>query len=626
MKRALASISTLLLLLAAGCSGKKSSSSGACSITHGGTAGPTAQFNADPSCYANPFPNDLLLGSNGRVAIPGKRFDYVLPSTSAYDSARTYLNTVASSLDSDGFSTIAPIWISLDQRVAASSTTAGVKLFVYGTSATPVPDTHALVGTFNDDLGVLEVQPQTPLSPATTYGVVVTALLVDSSGRPTVRSKDFQKLLNGGPSPKIAGLLTAAQNAGITPDLVSVAFTFTTMHETDDLQAISSQVFGPTTLGSSLVLGFTPLGALAEGTFANGSSNFNQAVGAVSSTAMAAVVTGTYDSYDFRNGSGAFDPGFVAGTATPSTNLIDFRLTIPKGTAPAGGWPVVIFQHGLGGSDLDVYPWGELLAIKGFATVAISAVEHGLRGDTISFFKWNDIPATREDFRQTNADQMQLIRALRNSKAKGVSPFDQLDPSDVTYFGISLGGIMGSAFLANTPGNSLGMLNVPGGHLALELYSPKFSVYYWPYIQSYSGLQSTDPKWIPMLEAMEPLAQIGLDSGDPINYGPHVIADPLPGMSAKRVLHQESLNDQFVTNDTNEALRRALGLSMLTAPTSNAGGVSGTWLYTLADFPQVGSADPHSYFGLLCQEQEQAFHWIASGGTDVIDPKTAVCP
>src|SRR5256885_14035958 len=111
MKRALTIAPiALALVFAAGCSGKKSPGSGPCSITHGGTAGPTAQFNADPGCYANPFPTDLLLGSNGRVSIPARRLDYVLPSTATYGPARTHPGTGSSSLGAGRLRTAPPIW------------------------------------------------------------------------------------------------------------------------------------------------------------------------------------------------------------------------------------------------------------------------------------------------------------------------------------------------------------------------------------------------------------------------------------------------------------------------------------------------------------------------------------
>jgi hypothetical protein len=56
------------------------------------------------------------------------------------------------------------------------------------------------------------------------------------------------------------------------------------------------------------------------------------------------------------------------------------------------------------------------------------------------------------------------------------------------------------------------------------------------------------------------IAQAALDAGDPINYAPHWISDPLEGYELKHVLVQADLGDMTVPTATGVALARAAGL------------------------------------------------------------------
>ena len=53
---------------------------------------------------------------------------------------------------------------------------------------------------------------------------------------------------------------------------------------------------------------------------------------------------------------------------------------LPALTAPADGWPVVIFQHGIAQDKSNAAAIAGTLAIAGFATVAIDHPLHGDRG------------------------------------------------------------------------------------------------------------------------------------------------------------------------------------------------------------------------------------------------------
>jgi predicted dienelactone hydrolase len=71
--------------------------------------------------------------------------------------------------------------------------------------------------------------------------------------------------------------------------------------------------------------------------------------------------------------AGAFaDPANVADETWPDAGRkreLPLRIRFPAGQAPAGGWPVVLFSHGLGGSREGGAAWGEAWAAAGLVVV-----------------------------------------------------------------------------------------------------------------------------------------------------------------------------------------------------------------------------------------------------------------
>ena len=72
---------------------------------------------------------------------------------------------------------------------------------------------------------------------------------------------------------------------------------------------------------------------------------------------------------------GGFNPVPAAGTITPLPTII----AIPQGAAPAAGYPLVVFHHGLGRSRGDALLIAGVLAGNGMVVAAIDAAKHGAR-------------------------------------------------------------------------------------------------------------------------------------------------------------------------------------------------------------------------------------------------------
>ncbi len=128
-----------------------------------------------------------------------------------------------------------------------------------------------------------------------------------------------------------------------------------------------------------------------------------------------------------------------------------------------------------------------------------------------------------------------------------------VDPAQVYYFGISLGGIEGGTFMGLNEDITRGVLNVPGCEWSLLIFrSGDFNS-----LHPLLGLALPDP-----LDQQVAIAatQSEWDYADPATYAPHILLDPLPGSPKKHILVQESEGDAQVTNVATRVLARTMGL------------------------------------------------------------------
>ena len=168
---------------------------------------------------------------------------------------------------------------------------------------------------------------------------------------------------------------------------------------------------------------------------------------------------------------------------------------VPAQTKPAAGWPVVVFQHGIGQSKSNALLVASALAMAGYASAAIDHPLHGDRIITIGEQSYNSgdylnllsLLTARDNTRQSIADIMAFRLALNGiNDATGLV---DLDTSEVHFMGQSLGAIYGTGGVALANKSLAGDLaafdsmyafktatiNVPTGGLAAGLFdSPSF--------------------------------------------------------------------------------------------------------------------------------------------------------
>ncbi|WP_166837965.1 VolA/Pla-1 family phospholipase [Rheinheimera pleomorphica] len=141
-------------------------------------------------------------------------------------------------------------------------------------------------------------------------------------------------------------------------------------------------------------------------------------------------------------------------------------------TAPAGGWPVVIFQHGITSEKENMLAIAGTMAMAGYAVVAIDHMLHGERGFTVTvtneegaeeelvinatdnaatdYMNLQSLLTTRDNVRQSISDILALRAALYVSN---LTQAGTINPTKVSFIGHSLGGIAGTSAIAmaNTP-------------------------------------------------------------------------------------------------------------------------------------------------------------------------------
>ena len=138
---------------------------------------------------------------------------------------------------------------------------------------------------------------------------------------------------------------------------------------------------------------------------------------------------------------------------------------------PAGGWPVVIFQHGITSEKENMLAIAGTMAMAGYAVVAIDHMLHGERGFDVTvttaesteqlvinasnnaatdYMNLQSLLTTRDNVRQSISDILALRAALNVSN---LTQAGTINPTKVSFIGHSLGGIAGTSAvaMANTP-------------------------------------------------------------------------------------------------------------------------------------------------------------------------------
>lgn len=283
------------------------------------------------------------------------------------------------------------------------------------------------------------------------------------------------------------------------------------------------------------------------------------------------IFEGTYDTPMFLS-NGERDNSILVRDAdgVPEFNEMgdsNIGVVIPKcvetATLPV---PVVIFGHGMFGNAVDSL---DNRFLQRFAndecTILVGSDFIGLTNRQFASvaFAMNELNKGRaltEKMAQAIINFIALETSLRTSlldsdefKLDGVA---MIDPADISYFGASLGGILGGVFMAYDPVITRGALGVPGGPWSLLFERSVF----WPPLRITMKGAYPEP-W----DYQQNVALMGMlfEKVDPVTTAHRVIADPLPNTPPKQLLLYMALGDALVANSASDTLARSLSLPIV---------------------------------------------------------------
>ena len=520
--------------------------------------------------YALPFPNDLHRNTDGTLDLSD------FPTNSLIvDSYRMAAQTL------DGFGLNGAISsrfsgpidpTSLPNPAASMQPGASVYLVNVDSTSTNFRLRTPIIADFRADktqtIGpnrlVVRPYPGFGLDEATTYALVITKRVLAMDGTAVTASGDFSALLGTGGGSQIehardvyTPLLAWLDQGGEPRANVVAAAVFTTEHATFAGPALRAGVFGtPAPIGAAVI------DAADQQTYT--------------------LWTGTYTAPNFQTG----DPPYLSsggeiiiGTdgvaVVQRTEPMRFAMTVPVGTKPATGWPICIYQHGTGGDWETFVQDGTAgrLAAQGIAVISTDQVLHGPRDPAgtdpgVAFFNFGNPLAGRDNALQGAADawsQMRLAFGLGFDDGGGGTV--SVDPTKLTFFGHSQGGLTGPPFIAFEPAVTGAVFSGTGGLLYLSMLYKTMPIDFPPLIETLARDAPMDED-NPSLA----IAQMWIERADGANYArfmvrePQLAPDGVTRLTPRNIFQSEGFIDTYAPDEVIEAFATAIGGDIVMLP------------------------------------------------------------
>jgi predicted esterase len=417
-----------------------------------------------------------------------------------------------------------------------------------------------------------------PLRPGETYALIMKRLGRDTAGTAFGPDPDFTAMLaETSPSdPDLAAAWTAyapmrafladSKTAKVTAEELSVAVVFTVEKYEDPLAAIQAAIKAAPAPSVSTLVRCNDAGAVSpcddqltgsahvRGCFPDqlAGANFDEYQGVVS---LPVFQQGTPP---YANDGGGIVLASDGSAAIVRNEEVCVSLTIPHGTAPAAGWPLLVYAHGTGGSYRSAVDLGLAEDYAGsaapMAVLGYEGVLHGTRkGNSTKstdelVYNFVNPQAARDNAVQAAADLLALPRALPGLVAQTA----QIDLAHVGLYGHSQGGNAAALALAISPDYGLGVMSGTGGTLLLTLLEKEHPVSVKTLLPMVL-LDSPVGEDHPFLN----LVQMYFERSDTVNFGRRLFREPNPGMPARHVLHIYGTSDSYAPVETQRRYAQA---------------------------------------------------------------------
>ena len=582
-------------------------------------AGDTTVLFQTGSANATPYPTDTLTTPDSQQKT-GLRVNLSYPAACLTNpSLGTCVNTALIN-QFDGFNPNARVKVCFSAPIDKSTIAGGVFFYpVSGGAPTPV---NQII--FDPTTNCVNAKPDVILDQHAKYLLVVTDSVQDVDGHKVKQSDDFKTCVKHGGNAYCQSLAAAINDIDVPGKIVGGSL-FTTMSTSDWLEKARTAVNAPMTPDVVIPAGYPwvfPTASISKFTWVPDAAPIGpQDIPLAALSGVENVAFGLYLAPNFLQTSGpaagsiGTTPTAQAITAPNAYVPVSFHVFLPPAsTMPAGGFPVVIYGHGMGDNQFGAPTFmASTLAKMGFATVAVEVNGHGFGPNgKVQITNTQNITSTvatpgrgillpgspyigptdgcilpgplaiRDCTRQTAVDLMAFTRTLADYGGFGLG----LNAGRVYFVGQSLGSLYGTLLHATEPRVRAAVINAGGGteadvaRLAITarplgegflaftnpgLFNvpPAASQTYFHdhfndnYAYRGAAMTNTVPGAINIQDAFEQAEWIGMP-GDALAFGPM--------LQSKPTAFQFGIGDLEVPNPTESSLVRA------------ARGQSSTWL------------------------------------------------
>jgi hypothetical protein len=593
---------------------------------------PHLLYAADPKSLDNPFPDARLLTGQGLELSPDWYRPYLLPRALTPKMVELLNQYTVAARDLDGLGNFGTTLLRPSVPVdAASLKGVAARLVRSGDGAWSVLERDVAVEHSRDALEgtgktapegypeFLVVRPSLPLPEDAEGMLVILRGLKTSEGELLGRGFDFEAEPDAAPRVELA-----AAALGVAPEEVLLALPLRPARALPTMRGLVDWTRNGAAPSFSIPARELRADKYFVGRWRAGEDDWSALqpwltkwTWANPAADVGEVVVGTFRSRDVRS-DGIFRADWVADPAkAPEAELL-FILTLPAGPKPAGGWPFVIGAHGLGGRNtaqkgspqafcLEV---AQVLASIGHGCLGVDAVEHGARGSSFDFFALDDLRRTRDNFRQSAFDLMQLVSLSRVLDVEGDGVPDL--SSSAGLFANSLGGIMGGSLASVDERIRYAALNVPGGGLANILASTDIRDRIGLLLVSKTNLTFESPEYYGAFPLFRTVGQLFLETADPVNVGRAFHG------SGRALLIQEGVEDHVIPNFTTEALARAMGAQLQTTSVAGATPLQAHVRVDPARYGLPEDYNGHNVFWDIAPARIQVLSFLGSSGTKLV--------
>ena len=479
--------------------------------------GLTIPYQVPPSSSAwldVPWPSDLRLNEQGQP----KLFSY--PDPQAAELVRA---AIALAETRDGFALQPTIYIEMGALVAAEQLDVDPEVALEAGAAVQLVALDGALarrplalgqGGADDWLSetVLHARPLFgwPLQPNQRYALVVTSALKARNGEAFNPVESVAEGLRGrGPqAPYLEPLRNRLSDYALQASDIVVATVFTTADPGREMRALTAaqNALESPSLTSEWRAGEAPLPRVYEAEY------------------LAPLWQHGVKPY------GASGGGFLFTDEVPQIATRDERMRVavmvPRAEPPERGWPVVIYQHGTGGSHRSFLSgagsYAQDLTDSGLAMIGLDQPLHGERAAPGTNTEWHtfnpfNLEASAANLRQGALDMILLHRMLREGKLNSREPRISFDPERIYFFGHSQGGLTGSLALPHVANLPCSVLSGAGAALSMTLLERKDPLDIAEALKGWGGAQGPLFPSHPMIS----LVQHAFEPSDPISAAPN---------------------------------------------------------------------------------------------------------